>query len=266
MWELCSRCCFNCNFVFVLLLWHRDIRAAMECLPGWNAILGLILGFSISVAVVAMIILAEVKRMRLWAKRELRAARNEARWMRPWAQGITRKIDRCTEEEGYLPMWRKSEAQTQTPEWLGAREYAGGIPKGAGRSVPAHVATLSSLGKEGDYVDMSGVHALRDVRCGGVDGEATRSKTEPKKAVRYEAKKERVILPSPGLGQSGEEMVAQGARSKVRPATTSVEHPSATSGVEVDKTEGSDSGKDEVARFFREMEETLKAMNEGEEL
>ena len=238
----------------------------MECLPGWNAILGLILGFSISVAIVAMIVLAEVKKMRLWAKRQLRAARDEARWMRPWAQGITRKIDRCTEEEGYLPMWRKSEAQTQTPEWLGARGYAGGIPKGAGRSVPAPVATLSSLDKEGDYVDMSGVHALRDVRCGDVDGGATRSKTEPRKAVRYEAKKERVILPSPGLGQSGEEMVAQGARPKMRPVATNVEHPPATSGVEVDKTKESDSGKDEVARFFREMEETLRAMNEGEEL
>ena len=31
----------------------------MECLPGWNAILGLILGFSISIAIMAMIILEE---------------------------------------------------------------------------------------------------------------------------------------------------------------------------------------------------------------
>ena len=50
------------------------------------------------------------------------------------------------------------DAQTQTMEWPGAREYTGGIPKRAGKSVPTPVEG------EGDYVDMSGVHALRDVR------------------------------------------------------------------------------------------------------
>ena len=61
----------------------------MECLSGWNEILGLILGFSIG----TVSLLAEVKRMRMWAKRELCLVRDKARWMRSWAQGITRKID-----------------------------------------------------------------------------------------------------------------------------------------------------------------------------
>ena len=45
-----------------------------------------------------------------------------------------------------------------------------------------------------------------------MDRGATRSVTEPKRTVRYEARKERVVLPSPGSGRSGGEMVAQGAR------------------------------------------------------
>ena len=94
-------------------------------------------------------------------------------------------------------------------------------------------------------MDMSEVHALRDVRCGGVDGGATKSKIALRRAVQYEARKERVVLPSQGLGQSVKEMVAQGARPKVRPAATSVKHPAATSGVKVDKTEESDPSGDE---------------------
>ena len=35
-------------------------------------------------------------------------------------------------------------------------------------------------------MDMSKVHALRDVRCEGVDRGATKSKTAPRRAVRYE--------------------------------------------------------------------------------
>ena len=62
---------------------------------------------------------------------------------------------------------------------------------------------------------MSGAHARRDVRCGGVDGEATRSVTEQQGIVRYESRKERCILPSQGSGQSGEEKVARGVRSKM---------------------------------------------------
>ena len=76
--------------------------------------------------------------------------------MSPWAQGIMNKIGLCTEEEGYLPLWRKSEAQTQTLEWPGARPYAGGIPQGARKSAPTPVVTLSSVDEKGNDVDMSG--------------------------------------------------------------------------------------------------------------
>ena len=57
---------------------------------------------------------------------------------------------------------------------------------------------------------MSGVHALRDVRCGSVDRGVTKSVTEPKTALSYEVKKERVVLPS----QTGKERVTQGVRPK----------------------------------------------------
>ena len=97
-------------------------------------------------------------------------AKEELEWLRPWA-GVATRIRRCYlkgDESGFLEA-HMADVQTQTREWSGAREYPGGIPVGAGRSVPAPVATLSSLGEGGDYVDTSGVHAPRDARCGGVD-------------------------------------------------------------------------------------------------
>ena len=81
-----------------------------------------------------------------------------------------------------------ADAQTQTSEWSGAREYVEGIPTGGGRSVLTPVATLSSLGEGGNYIDMSGVRALKDDRCGGVDREATRSVTEQQRILRYDGR------------------------------------------------------------------------------
>ena len=190
----------------------------MDCWPAWfQGAFGLLLGFIIGVGIVTLVILAEVKKLVLWAKREVCVAKEELEWLRPWAEGVTRRMRRCNYmgDEGDFWGAHMADAQTQTRKWSGAKDYAEDIPRGAGRSVPTPVATLSSLGEEGDYVDMSGAHARRDVRCGGVDGEATRSVTEQQGIVRYESRKERCVLPSQGSGQSGEERVARGARPKM---------------------------------------------------
>ena len=211
---------------------------------------GLLLGFIIGVGIVTLVILAEVKKLVLWAKREVCVAKEELDWLRPWAEGVTRRMRRCNyiRDEGDFWGVNTADAQTQTRKRSGAREYAGGIPKGAGRSVPAPVATLSSLGEEGDYVDMSGVHARRDVGCGGVDGEATRSVTEQQGIVRYESRKERCVLPSQGSGKSGEERVARGARPKM--GASSIGHGAEGKKVKEGSEEGGvlGRGQEEVRR------------------
>ena len=52
---------------------------AMECKPVWNAIIGLILGVCIGTGILVLVILVEVKRMRMWAKWEVRTARDEGK-------------------------------------------------------------------------------------------------------------------------------------------------------------------------------------------
>ena len=170
----------------------------MDCWPAWfQGAFGLLLGFIIGVGIVTLVILVEVKKLVRWAKREVCVAKEELEWLRPWAEGVSRRIRRCNYmgDEGDFWGVYMADAQTQTRKWSGAREYAGDIPRGAGRSVPTSATTLSSSGEEGDYVDMSGIHARRDVRCGGVDREATRSVTEQQRIVRYVVRRERVGLP-----------------------------------------------------------------------
>ena len=190
----------------------------MDCWPAWFQVaFGLLLGFIIGIGIVTLVILAEVKKLVLWAKREVHLAKEELEWLRPWTEGVSRRMRRCNYmgDEGDFWGAHMTDAQTQTREWSGAKDYAEDVPRGAGRSIQTPVAVLGSLGEEGDYVDMSGVHALRDVRCGGVDRETTRSVTERQRIVRYVAKRERVGLPLPGTGKSGKERVTRAARPKM---------------------------------------------------
>ena len=216
----------------------------MDCWPAWFQVaFGLLLGFIIGVGIVTLVILAEVKKLVLWAKREVHLAKEELEWLRPWAEGVGRRFRRCNYmgDEGDFWGAHTADAQTQTHEWSGAKDYAEDVPRGAGRSIPTPVAVLSSSGEEGDYVDMSGVHALRDVRCGGVDREATRSVTEQQRIVRYEARRERVGLPLQGTGKSGEERVARGARPKM--GASSIGHGAEGKKVKERSEEGSASGR-----------------------
>ena len=190
----------------------------MDCWSAWfQGAFGLLLGFIIGVGIVMLVILEEVKKLVLWAKREVRVAKEELEWLRPWAEGVTRRMRRRNYMGDEGDSWgaHMADAQTQTRERSGAREYAGDIPMGAGRSVSTHVATLSSLGEEGDYVDMLGAHSRRNVRCNGVDGQATRSVPERQRIVRYEARRERVGLSLQGTAKSSEERVTRAARSKM---------------------------------------------------
>ena len=221
----------------------------MDCWPAWfQGAFGLLLGFIIGVGIVTLVILAEVKKLVLWAKREVHVAKEELEWLRPWAEGVTRRIRRCnfTGDEGGFLGAHMADAQTQTRERSGAREYAGDIPRGAGRSVPTSATTLSSLGEVGDYVDMSGVHARRDVGCGGVDIEATRSVPEQQRIVRYEARRERVGLPLQGTAKSGEERVTQAARSKMR--ASSIGHGAEGKKAKEVSEEGGASGRGQQMR------------------
>ena len=215
----------------------------MDCWPAWfQGAFGLLLGL-IGVGIVTLVILAEVKKLVLWAKREVCVAKEELDWLRPWAEGVTRRMRRYNYmgDEGDFWGAHMADAQTQTREWSGARDYAGDIPRGAGRSVPTSATTLSSLGEVGDYVDMSGAHSRRNVRCGGVDGQATRSVTEQQGIVRYESRKERCVLPSQGSGKSGEERVAQGARPKM--GASSIGHGAEGKKVKEVSEEGGASGR-----------------------
>ena len=229
-----------------------------------EVVFGLSVGLIVGTGIVTLVILAEVKKFVLWAKREVRLAKEELEWLRPWAEGVSRRIRRRNYDEGDFLGAQTADAQTQTFNWPGARENAGGIPReaggsccrqarGAGEIVPNPVATVRSLGEEGDYIDMSGVHALKDAGCGGMD--------RRKRTVQYEAKKERVVLPAQGFDH-GEERVAQGARPKM--GSGAIKHPAA---MIVGKCKGSDPREDEVARFFREMQETIESMgtSSGEE-
>ena len=216
----------------------------MNCWPAWFQVaFGLLLGFIIGVGIVTLVILAEVKKLVLWAKREVHLAKEELEWLRPWAEGVSRRIRRCNYmgDEGDFWGVKTADAQTQTRKWSGAREYAGDIPRGAGRSVPTSATTLSSSGEGGDYVDMSGVHALRDVRCGGVDREATRSVTERQRIVRYVAKRERVGLSLQGTDKSGEERVAREAMPKM--GANSIGHGTEGKKVKEVSAEGGASGR-----------------------
>ena len=224
----------------------------MDCWPAWFQVaFGLLLGFIIGVGIVTLVILAEVKKLVLWAKREVHLAKEELEWLRPWAEGVSRRIRRCNYKGDEGDFWgvNMADAQTQTRKWSGAMEYAGDIPRGAGRSVPTSATTLSSSGEEGDYVDMSGVHALRDVRCGGMDREATRSVLEQQKTMRYEGRKERGVLPLQGSGQGVEEKVARGAQPKM--GACSIGH-----GTEGNKVK---EGSEEGGELGRGQEETRRA-------
>ena len=233
--------------VFIIRFKYRF--GMMNCWPAWFQVaFGLLLGFIIGVGIVTLVILAEVKKLVLWAKREVRLAKEELEWLRPFAEGVSRRIRRCNYmgDEGDFWGVNMANAQTQTRKWSGAKDYAEDIPRGAGRSVPTSATALSSLGGVGDYVDMSGIHARRDVRCGGVDREATRSVTERQRIVRYVAKRERVGLPLPGTGKSGKERVTPAARPKM--GASSIGHGAEGKKVKEGSEEGGASGRGQEMR------------------
>ena len=229
-------------YVLFFIIRFKYRFGVMDCWPAWFQVaFGLLLGFIIGVGIVMLVILAEVKKLVLWAKREVCVAKEELEWLRPWAEGVTRRMRRRNYmgDEGDFWGVNMADAQTQTRKWSGAREYAGDIPRGAGRSVPTSATTLSSSGEEGDYVDMAGVRARRDVRCGSVVKEATRSVTEQQRIVQYKTRKERSFLPSQDSGQSVE-MFARAARPKM--GASSIGHGAEGKEVKEGSEEGGASG------------------------
>ena len=87
----------------------------MDCWPAWFQVaFGLLLGFIIGVGIVTLVILAEVKKLVLWAKREVRVAKEELKWLRPWAEGVSRRIRRCNYMRDEGDFWGVNMADVQT--------------------------------------------------------------------------------------------------------------------------------------------------------